>query len=271
MRYGWSFAGRIAWTAELSTGSGAILARDQLYNMVAAMSRGRAEREGYWQVTDGWDGVGLFMYSLLAQQCLQFLRDELGKKEQQEPKIYIVLPIGTGNILLGFIRGMQRFSGQRAKLVAAVPYGDHMMQSFVTPEEKQRETEGDQGPRRMGRAEPEAPKLVGFYSPLSPCLWGLTQEKGFKRLETVDIIEVDRAAQLEVAARLQGPDDATMLDAEPSALIAFGALKELALRIRRDGEGENPGDSIVLVVNSGRGLMGPAEWAISKRSIVFSR
>jgi len=62
-----------------------------------------------------------------------------------------------------------------------------------------------------------------------------------------------------------------MIDAEPSALIAFGALKELALRIRRDGEGENPEDSIVLVVNSGRGLMGPAEWAISKRSIVVSR
>jgi len=186
--------GPYCWTAELSTGSGAILSRDQLYNMVAAMSGGKAEREGYWQVTDGWDGVGLFMYSLLAQQCLQFLRDELTKSNQQESKIYVILPIGTGNILFGFIRGMQRFGGQRAKLVAAVPYGDHMMQSFVPPEEKQREAEDAQGPRRMGRAEPEAPKLIGFYSPLSPCLWGLTQEKGFKRLETVDIIEVDRAA-----------------------------------------------------------------------------
>ncbi|TSC71870.1 MAG: hypothetical protein G01um101438_873 [Parcubacteria group bacterium Gr01-1014_38] len=263
--------GPYCWTAELSTGSGAILSRDQLYNMVAAMSGGKAEREGYWQVTDGWDGVGLFMYSLLAQQCIKFLRDELRKTKQEESKVYVILPIGTGNILFGFIRGMERFGAGRAKLVAALPYGDHMMQSFVPPEEREEEDEADGGPRRMGLAEPEAPKLTGFYSPLAPCLWKLTQTKDFNNLEFVERIEVDRAAQLEVAARLQGPDDATMIDAEPSALIAFGALKELARRIRKDGRGENPEDSIVLVVNSGRGLMGPAEWAISKRSIVVSR
>ncbi|TSC72828.1 MAG: hypothetical protein G01um101438_227 [Parcubacteria group bacterium Gr01-1014_38] len=250
----------------ISTGAGAILSREQLYNVVAAMAGERIEREGHWQVTDGWDGVGIFMYSLLAQQCLTFLRDELGKTGKASAKVYIILPLGTGNILFGFIRGMERLGAERAKIVAAVPYGDHMMRPFLPPPKEERKN----GPR-MSRAPSLAPKMTGFYSPLSPCLWHLTEEKGFENPSPVEIIEVDRAAQLEVAARVSGPDDTKIIDAEPSALIAFGALKELAQLIRTHGKEGDLHNSVALVVNSGRGIMNAEEKAFYETGILASR
>lgn len=249
----------------VSTGAGAILSREQLYNVVASMAGDKIEREGYWQVTDGWDGVGIFMYSLLAQQSLNFLRDELTKAGKASAKIYIILPLGTGNILFGFIRGMERFGAERAKIVATVPYDDHMMQSFLP---KRKESNG--GPR-MSRAPSLAPKMTGFYSPLSPCLWHLTEEKGFENPSTVEFIEVDRAAQLEVAARVSGPDDTKIIDTEPSALIAFGALKELAWLIRTHGKEGDLQNSVALVVNSGRGIMDAREKEFYETSILASR
>lgn len=249
----------------VSTGAGAILSREQLYNVVASMAGEKIEREGYWQVTDGWDGVGVFMYSLLAQQCLYFLQDELRKAGKESAKIYIILPLGTGNTLFGFIRGMERFGTGRAKIVAAVPYGDHMMQSFLP-----KKVERKNGPR-MSRAPSLAPKMTGFYSPLSPCLWHLTEEKGFDNVSTVEFIEVDRAAQLEVAARVSGPDDTKIIDAEPSALIAFGALKELAWLIRTHGKEGDLQNSVALVVNSGRGNMNAEEKAFYETGILAAR
>ncbi len=251
----------------VSTGSGAILSREQLYNIVASMAGDKIEKERYWQVTDGWDGVGIFMYSLLAQQCLYFLRDKLDKAGRASAKVYVILPIGTGNILFGFVRGMERFGARRAKIIAAVPYGDHMMQPFLLKEKKKE----DNGGPRMRPDKPEAPKLTGFYSPLSPCLWHLTEEKGFNNLNTVEFVEVDRSAQLEVAARVSGPDDTKTIDAEPSALIAFGALKELARLIKIHGKEEDLKNSVALVVNSGRGIMGAEEKEFYETSILASR
>lgn len=256
------------WVTSVSTGSGAILSREQLYNIVASMAGDKIEKERYWQVTDGWDGVGIFMYSLLAQQCLYFLRDELDKAGKASAKVYVILPIGTGNILFGFVRGMDRFGDGRAKIVAAVPYDENMMKPFLLkPKKKDKE---DNGGPRMSRAPSLAPKLTGFYSPLSPCLWHLTEEKGFNNLSTVQFIEVDRSAQLEVAARVSGPDDTKTIDAEPSALIAFGALKELAWLIQTKGD-KDLKNSVALVVNSGRGIMDAEEKKFYETSILASR
>lgn len=57
--------------APISTGAGAVLSREQLYNVVVSLVDGV---DSYWQVTDGWDGVGVFMYSLLARQTIFWLR-----------------------------------------------------------------------------------------------------------------------------------------------------------------------------------------------------
>lgn len=205
------------------------------------------------------------MYSLLAQQSLNFLLDELEKAGKKSAKIYIILPLGTGNILFGFIRGMERVGEGRAKIVAAVPYGDHIMRPFL-PKKGERKN----GPL-MGRVPSLAPKMTGFYSPLSPCLWHLTEEKGFENPSTVELIVVDRAAQLEVAARVSGPDDTKIVDAEPSALIAFGALKELAWLIRTHGKEGDLQNSIALVVNSGRGIMDAKEKEFYETGILASR
>lgn len=247
--------------ASISTGSGTILLREQLYHVVASLTD---EHKNYWQVTDGWDGVGVFMYSLLARQCFHFLRNKLREVRKLElADVYIILPLGTGNFLLGFIRGMEQIGEGRAKVVAALPYGDHMMIPFLPTE-----TEMNDRPR-MRRDAPEAPKLTGFYSPLSPCLWHLAQDRDFDHLGAVEFIEVDRAAQIEAAARVLGPAEVMTVAAEPSALIAFGALKQLAQRIR--DHGKDLERSVALVVNSGFGIMGMKEQEFYTKSIFAFR
>lgn len=247
--------------APISTGSGTILSREQLYHVVASLSD---EHKHYWQVTDGWDGVGVFMYSLLARQCFHFLRRELAKKRDvASADVYIVMPLGTGNLLLGFVRGMEYFGQERAKVVAAVPYGDHMMIPFLPAE-----AETNDRPR-MRRDKPVALKLTGFYSPLSPCLWHLAQNRDFADLAAIEFIEVDRAAQIEAAARVLGPAETMTVAAEPSALIAFGALKQLAQRIRDHGRSLER--SVALVVNSGFGIMGMEEQEFYTKSIFAFR
>lgn len=246
--------------APIATGSGAILSREQLYHVFVALSN---EQEHYWQVTDGWDGVGVFMYSLLAQQCLHFLRKELEQNATlKDADVYVILPLGTGNFLLGVIRGMERFGQGRAKVVAALPHGDHMMVPFFPKKGE------PNGRPRMRPDEPEAPKLTGFYSPLSPCLYSLVANQKFQDVSAVEFIEVDRASQIEAAARVLSPANPTIAS-EPSALIAFGALKQLVQRIRNYGQ--KPEKSVALVVNSGFGLMGAKEQEFYTKSIFAFR
>ena len=138
-----------------------------------------------------------------------------------------------------------------------------MMTPFLPEEEE------TNGRPRMRRVEPVAPKLTGFYSPLSPCLWHLAQNREFSDHRAVEFIEVDRAAQIEAAAHVFSPVEGRMVAAEPSALIAFGALKQLGQRIR--DYGKKPEESVVLVVNSGFGLMGAEEQEFFTKSIFAFR
>ena len=251
--------------APIATGSGAILSREHLYNVVNSLA-GEEVKENYWQVTDGWDGVGTFMYSILAQQCLYFLQRELRRRKNlKNANIYIILPVGTGNLLLGFVKGMERVEGtggKRAKVVAALPYGDHIMKPFL-----QKKGEPNGGPK-MRSEPPEAPKLTGFYSPLSPCLWHLSRDQDFNHPNAVEFIEVDRASQIEVASHVLSPTHQTIAS-EPSALIAFGALKELSQIIRKEGKDQE--NSVALVVNSGFGLMEIKEQEFYTKSIFAFR
>lgn len=177
--------------------------------------------------------------------------------------IYIVLPVGTGNLLLGFIEGARQVSEGRCKIVAAMPFGDNMMTPFLPSEE-----EKDHRPQ-LRRVPPVASKLTGFYSPLSPCLWHLTLNRDFDDRRAVEFIEVDRAAQIEVAARVLSPAHERTIASEPSALVAFGALKQLAQRVR--DQGEKADESVVLVVNSGFGIMSREEEEFYTKSIFAFR
>lgn len=247
--------------APISTGSGAILSRDQVYHVVASL--GELD-DGYWQVTDGWDGVGVFMYSLLARQSLFGLRAALEDARFEPDMTYVVAPLGTGNLLLGFIRGMENHAvGNRHKLVAALPFGDNMMTPFLFGG-----TNTDSRVR-MRRVEPVAPKLTGFYTPLSPCLWHLAQNRDFSDTRSVDFLEVDLAAQIEAAARIFALPAGKAIACEPSALIAFGSLKQLSQRIR--DYGGHPERCAALVVNSGFGIMGIDEQRFYTESIFAFR
>ena len=247
--------------APISTGRGAVLSRGQVYQVVSSMV---GEQADYWQVTDGWDGVGIFIYSLLARQCVYLLRRQLRQVRSIDPdKMYILLPLGTGNFLLGFYRGLEAFGDKRPKLVAALPHGDNVMTPFLPLESRENSRP------RVGPAEPVAPKLTGFYSPLSPCLWRLTLDGRFDDPKAMEFITVDRAAQIEVAARVFALTSERGVASEPSALIAFGALRELGERIRSYRRGRKR--STVLVVNSGFGIMGTEEQEFYAKSIFAFR
>lgn len=249
--------------APISTGSGAILSREQVYHVVSSLTDPDDLEGSYWQVTDGWDGVGVFMYSLLARQCLTFLRKRLEETGFIGTDIYIIVPLGTGNLLLGFVRGIEHEEGVRPKLIAAVPFRDNMMTPFLPDGH-----EPNQKPR-MRRVEPVAPKLTGFYSPLSPCLWHLALNRDFSDRRSVEFIEVDRASQIEAASRIFSPEKEHAIVSEPSAVIAFGALRQLEQRIRNHGR--DPEQCVVLVVNSGFGIMGLEETEFYTKSIFAFR
>lgn len=242
----------------ISTGAGAILSRDQIFNVVSSMTE-LGERD-YWQVTDGWDGVGIFMYGLIAQQCVHFWR-QLANIPPESPT-YIVLPLGTGNLLIGFYRAINQVNGKRPKLVAALPFGDNGITPF-------RPASKENSRPALKRVAPVAPKLTGFYSPLSPCLWHLTLNRDFGDQRSVEFIEVDRASQIEAAARVFSLDRSEAAAAEPSALIAFGALKELGQLIKNHGT--DPATCHVLVLNSGFGIMGAEEEGFYTQSIFAAR
>lgn len=253
--------------APISTGAGAVLSREQVYHVVSSLVENPADLyDNYWQVTDGWDGIGVFMYSLLARQSLYRLQSLLKEIQLKAENIYIVLPLGTGNLLLGFIRGMEKMTEkveERSKIVAAVPYGDNMMTPFFADNHE------ENGAPRMRRVAPVAPKLTGFYSPLSPCLWHLTLNRDFSDPRAVEFIEVDRSSQIEAAARVFSLPRKAAVASEPSAMIAFGALKQLEQLIR--DHGKKPDESAVIVVNSGFGIMGAEEQEFYTKSIFAFR
>lgn len=235
----------------VSTESGLIMAAGQIYNLIESMMD---EPESYWHVTDGWDGVGIYMYRLLALQAIHL-----------ETPDYVIVPVGTGDLLLGFHLGNQDL-GPAAKLVGAIPLADDEATNVIDPFRPKTASDHERDTRKVRRVRPIAPKLTGFYSPLSPCLWHLVREsEGFGDKQRVEFVDVDRGEQIEVGARLMSPFAKNQVASEPSALIAFGALKRL--RDKAEEYGKDPKQLKVLVVNSGFGLIGASEVELYSRSI----
>jgi threonine dehydratase len=195
-------------------------------------------RTGSWHVTDGWDGVGAIMYRLMFSQVIQQLKID-----------HVVVPAGTGNLLLGAYLGLGDCgTGLKAvKLWAALPPGENIEENVmkgVIPDAKR------------GDADHFAPKLVGRYTPLAPCVRHIINNGA--RFLRVDANGMRDAGKATVGGRA-----GHAVAAEPSALVAFAALKLLNQELRQTAA--SPAhrpfhcDDAVLVVNSGLGLLGPSE------------
>jgi hypothetical protein len=242
-----------------------ILNPDEIRSLVAARLR-RTRRQlndaTYWHVTDGWDGVGLLMYRLVAAQVVRDLAGAVlpGNGSPFE----IVLPVGTGDLLLGFYLGIRDCEEEglvprRAfRLVGALPAGANILNNV-----RQRTMAAPSDDGRPGNTPPVMPKLTSLYTPLAPCLARLEREG-------VSFVTVTEADQLRAGRQILsgGIDDGVV--AEPSALAAFAALPHLEKgRYRDDGSNgrQYPCARRVLVVSSGHGIVGRAEEALLHRAI----
>lgn len=240
----------------------------EIRNLVAARirrSRRFLDDASYWHVTDGWDGVGLLAYSMIAAQVLRDLYPLFIDQESQ--LLDIVLPVGTGDLLLGFYLGLKDCEQQgilprgACRLIGVLPAGDNILANI-----RRRSLLSDVPdamPASNGSA-PIMPKLKGLYSPLAPCLARIDRER------SVTFVVVTEADQLRAARQVLcgGIDDGIV--AEPSALAVFGALAHLQ-NGSRYMEGENgrtyKSGRRLLMINSGLGILGRSEEMLLQRAL----
>lgn len=246
-----------------------VLNPPEIRNLVATRlrrSRRRLEDAHYWHVTDGWEGVGLLMYRLIAAQVI---RDLCGvMSEGQSSPLDIVLPVGTGNLLLGFYLGMKDcmqaglISHDACRMVGILPFGANILNNI-----RQRSIpvlRNDSGPNPNNSVVPLMPKLNGLYTPLAPCIAQIDKEGG------IEFVVVTAADQLRASRQLLsgGIDDGIV--AEPSALATFAALPHLS-DARRHGNGGQgriyKSKRRTLVINSGLGILGRSEEVMLHQAI----
>lgn len=210
----------------------------------------------YWHVTDGWDGVGLLMYRYLGAQIIRDLKPQ-----------YVVMPVGTGDLLLGFYQGLvdcERWGAMEkgaCKIIGAVPIGENILANIRNQRINPSRTDIV---KMIGRSDPVMPKLIGRYSPLAPCIHRLDVRK------EVRFVVVDGDEQIAAGhqALMAGLDLA--IACEPSALAAFAGLAHVN-DIARDLEGGGPNSRLyrspsrVVVINSGSGTMGQKEYEMLNR------
>lgn len=237
-----------------------VLNPEEIRSLVAARlrrSRRHLKEESYWHVTDGWDGVGLLMYRLIAAQTIRDISSMLLQPVSQP--LDIVLPVGTGDLLLGFYLGLKdcEEAGLLAKgacrLVGALPAGANILANI-----RQRSImiAPDWGKSDRKTTVPLMPKLTSLYTPLAPCLARIEKEG------SVEFIVVTEADQLRAGRQVLsgGIDDGIV--AEPSALVTLAALPHLGGHAGRErpenGQPYHWGRRI-LVINSGLGVLGHAE------------
>ena len=208
---------------------------------------------GYWHVTDGWDGVGLTMYRLLFAQVLRKLKLD-----------YVVAPVGTGSLFLGSYLGLKdsHLAKHSVRLVGAVPFGENVITNI-----RDQDIPLGSVPRGSEGDEPAVmPKLVGRYTPLAPC-FGSVEEAG-----EMEFVAVPLRVQKDVARMLATQRAVRRVGCEPSALASLGALRALNAKVREERDPTFPAyrpyqaHARVLVVNSGLGVVGDEEAAFVESS-----
>ena len=231
-----------------------ILNPDEIRSLVAARmrrARRRLDDRSYWHVTDGWDGVGLLMYRLIAAQLLRDLAAVMGDDDMP---FDVVMPVGTGDLMLGFYLGLRDCEAAGLvrhgafRLVGALPSGANILNNL------RHRTLSAAG--NDGHPAPVMPKLTSVYTPLAPCLAQIEKHG-------VSFVVVTEADQLRAGRQIlsNGVDDGVV--AEPSALAAFAALPHL----NGNNGGKYPSSRRVLVISSGHGILAHVEEALLHRAI----
>lgn len=206
-----------------------------------------------WHVTDGCDGVGIGNYRAI-----------FGRTLLRVPVDYLVVPAGTGNLLIGAALAIDDVAKiqpiPRTRLIAAVPQRHNIKQACIEqkmPYERRFHV--------VNEDDPVMPKLAGVFSPLIPCVSYLLHEG------RVTFIEVSRKMHEGCASWIAGLDPPYRILAEPSALAGFAALvgdgtlpglRELISAQETPSEYRSVplGNARVMVVNTGFGTIGNNEY-----------
>ncbi|MFT3774605.1 MAG: pyridoxal-phosphate dependent enzyme [Minicystis sp.] len=248
-----------------------VLNPDEIKGLVTARlkrSRRQLQDASYWDVTDGWDGVGLLMYRFISAQIVRDMAAAVEPAVSAHNPLSIVLPVGTGNLLLGFYLGVQ--DCERAgliepgscKIVGAIPAGANIVANIR--QRKIPETIDEPQVHPHAATQPIMPKLASSHTPLAPCLAKLDQER------LVHFVVVTEHDQMRAAKHVlpAGIDDG--LACEPSALATFAALPHVYTQLRsRQGEDRSwkyQSQRRLLVVNSGLGILGHDEEEVLRRA-----
>lgn len=206
---------------------------------------GRACRErDYWDVTDGWEAVGMLMYRLVAVQVVRDLRPT-----------HIVAPLGTGNLLLAILRAVRDCEDakciERGKtvVIGAVPCGEN---NIVRQIERRKEVSPPYAKKRISGLDPLMPKIATTYTPLLGCI-DQELENG-QRTGLVRYYEATAELQEKTASELSDAQYGRRILCEPSSMAAFAVLPEVRKDVLKKDAQQR-----VLVVNSGFGIMSEAE------------
>jgi hypothetical protein len=248
-----------------------VLNPQEIKGLVAARLRRvrrHLDEESYWHVTDGWDGVGLLMYRYIAAQVLSEVMASAGTGERDQQPLNIVLPVGTGDLLLGFYQGLKDCEAagvippKQCRILAAVPAGNNILRNI---RQRSIPADGNGQDRTAAFTPPVMPKLTGIYTPLAPCLARIEKEGA------VDFVAVTEADQLRAGRQILsgGIDDG--IPCEPSALAAFAALPHVNGRANGADAGDKPwayqSTQRVLVVSSGLGVLDRRESDLLDRAL----
>lgn len=220
----------------------------QIRRAVEGEARGLGDwhPDRYWDVTDGWEAVGLQMYRLLAAQVIRDVRPT-----------HVVAPLGTGNLILGFRLGIDdcESSGLTPKgavrLIGTTPRGENIVRTIS------RRKEMTPAYVRVSAGGPPAvmPKIATTYTPLLAIV-DRELERG-----RIHWLEVDGDQQRRAAAVLIRPSVDLPIRSEPSSVSTFAALPVIRDTIQSGVEAR------ILVINSGDGVLSELERSFNQSAM----
>jgi hypothetical protein len=193
--------------------------------------------ESYWDVTDGWELVGMYIYRLLMMQVIRDLQPT-----------HIVAPLGTGNLIMGIILAVRDYKELKAdkfeeiKIISTIPLKTNIIRQIKI---------------RKGFSDTEItenisiplmPKIASTYSPLIGCIdYSLNKKE-------LEFVEVNSKEQYDAAKHLLETAKGRKIYAEPSSLSAFAGLPKTVHQFCKQENNER-----ILVINSGFGIMSETE------------
>jgi len=201
------------------------------------------DQGAYWDVTDGWEAVGMVMYRLIASQVIRDLQPT-----------HIITPLGTGNLTFGILLGVKDcvkagvIEEGSVTVIAVVPDIQNVVEETKRRLGWKTTPFYYQSPHQSSSSgKPIMPKIVGTYTPL---IASIRDELEEKRL-TYYPVTLDE--QMAAARKLFGGGAGRRIYAEPSSIAAFAASPNFDETLR------GKKDQRILIINSGFGLLSNSE------------